>query len=68
MLAGLLVHGLRDEFTAIADLDRFGKPTCHTKLLKGMYHILSLQVLPDIDRQTFAGVVIHDGQCPQPAP
>lgn len=45
VLIGPLVHDIRDEFAAVVDLDRFGKPTGHTKLLKNMHHIFSLQAL-----------------------
>lgn len=67
MLVGPFVHSLRDEFVTVVDLDRPGKPTGHPKLLEHTHHIFSLQALPDIDGQAFAGVVINDGQRPQPA-
>lgn len=41
VLVGSFVHGFRDEFTTVVDLDRLGQPARHTKLLKHTHHILS---------------------------
>lgn len=67
MIVGPLVHCLRDEFAAVVDLDRLGRPAGHTKLFKHTHNIRTLQALAGINRQAFAGVVINDGQGPQSA-
>lgn len=58
---GLLVHGLGDELAAIVGLDDARHATQSTHARQRRHHVVTSQVLPNIDGQAFSGVVVDKG-------